>query len=79
MTEEVKGAKRADKRGDKVVLGSFDVYLEGVGPEAKRDRNGRFFIYKKLKTDRCPPPRVVIDNLTILIYSYGDAIELGKY
>jgi hypothetical protein len=61
------------------VLGSFNVYLEGVGPDKKRDENGRFFIYKKNKVDKCPYPREIIDNLTILIYSYGDTNELSKY
>lgn len=59
--------------------GGFDIYVEGVGPKEKRDKIGRFYVFQKNRGGEMPPVRAALDNLYILMYSYGDSNELAKY
>ena len=59
--------------------GGFEMFIEGVGPKDKRDNLGRFYVFRKNRAAGLPPVRAALDNLYILMYSYGDSTELAKY
>ena len=77
--EAFPGAEIVGNKTGPPLPGTFAVYIEGVGPGKKRDAEGRFYVYKKNKADELPFPRQILDNLFVLVYSYGDACELAKY
>jgi hypothetical protein len=55
-------------------LGSFDVYLRGVGP--RLDEKNRYYIYRKINTKKFPTKYDIIDRLIALVLLYGSSINM---
>lgn len=72
----------AETIGNKYALpkpGGFEMFIEGAGPREKRDKKGRFYVFKKNRGGLLPYPRLILDNLFVLIFSYGDTNELARF